>query len=408
MTHAIPFIRSNGSTTLRVEVIRDVASWRGLQEEWDRVFGVAHNPSPPLHFDWLTNWWDVFGEAYSDGEQALRILCFRQGPDLAGVLPLYLRKPLQLRDRGRRLCFIGTGEVEQEEICSDYLDLMCVEELRDPCSRLAWDTICGTWKDDYDWLTLSEMSHDSSLAICAQGADAPELNLEVSPSGVCPIADLTGGFEAYLSRLSSNTRQQARRALRAAAQAGVTFEVAKDMAQAQEFFGQMVDLHQSRWQSVGEPGCFASSRFCDFHQKLLQLWQPSGRAILSRLSLNGEPLAVKYGFRVRNKYDFYQSGVKLDDIPGIKSAGIVSFLMLMQHLTDQGVTAFDFLRGSSSYKQRLATTVQPLVQVRRVRWNWRTGTGLIADLGGRAIRKVKRSVSPEKRVALLNGQPSEE
>ena len=122
------------------------------------------------------------------------------------------------------------------------------------------------------------------------------------------MADLSGGFEAYLGRLSANARQQARRMLRAVESTGIRFEVASTPSDAAQFFDQLVRLHQARWNSSGRPGCFSAHRFTEFHRTLAELWVPTGKAILARLARDGEPLAVIYGFINGTKYDQYQSG----------------------------------------------------------------------------------------------------
>ena len=379
------------NSTLRMQTIRTVEDLAAIAPAWDRLFALAGNATPALHRQWIINWWEAFGPEYGRTNDPLSVICIWRGKDLVGMLPLYWRRPKRLGDGGFRLCFIGTGESERDEICPDYLDLLCLDEAAGTCAELTWRRLCDDREQAYDRLELCDMPDDSAMVQWAR-QNGQQHHLEISPRGACPIADLAGGFEAYLAGLSANGRQQGRKLLRQAEAAGVCFEVAQTPEEAEVFFGEMVELHQRRWQAVGEPGCFSSAPFTAFHRQLIRQWQPSGQAILSRLRLGGRTLAVKYGFRVGVKYDFYQSGVQCEDAPGVKSPGIVSFLLLMRHLSEHGVQTFDFLRGSSQYKQRLATTAQPLLRVRRVRWTWRTALSLIADLGIRGLRKLLRGV----------------
>lgn len=376
-------------SAVQCEIVRTQEGFDQLQPAWDALFQQAHNPSPPLSYEWLQKWLDIYGEQYLGDESALRIICCWRGRDLVGVLPLYVRRQQRVADGGTHLAFISTGEQQNEEICPDYLDMLCLADVKDYCIELAWRAILQDMAGDYDRIELKDVADHSGVVKWARAHGAAS-DIQIVPRGVCPIADMHGGFEAYLSRLSSNTRQQGRRLLRAAAQAGVQFQVATTPEEVREFFGEMVDLHQRRWEEAGQPGCFASESFEQFHRQLAEQWVPAGRAVLSRIVLQGQTLAVKYGFRVGAKFDFYQSGIRMDDASPIKSPGIVSFLMLMNWLCGQGVAEFDFLRGSSAYKQRLATTVQPLVEVRRVLWTWRTGLGCAVDLGSRCARRARR------------------
>lgn len=367
-----------------LQIVGSLTQWRQMRKAWNALFATACNPSPPLHFDWLTHWWEVYGrELGLAGDDSLRIICIRRDDQLIAGLPLYLRRPRRLADGGRVLCLMSTGEAEGEEICPDYLDLLCRVEDREVSAALAWEAMGGLF-GEFDRLHLLDISRSSPLIEYAP----PEMKSRLFVRGDCPIADLSGGFESYLVRLSANTRQQARRLLRAAAHGHLTLDVAESTEQAQAFFDELIQLHQLRWTAAGRPGCFSSRRFTEFHRRLLSDWHASGRAMVSRLRSGHQTLAVKYGFVVNRKYDFYQSGIRLDHCFAVKSPGIVSFLLLMQHLVEREVEALDFLRGASDYKLRLATTRQPLMEIRYSRPTWRSGVGAAADICRRARRKA--------------------
>lgn len=383
---------------LEVEIVEDVRRLPQLREAWDALFARAVNPAPALHPDWSELWLEINQDAYVM-PGGLRMLCLRHAGRLVGMMPLYRRRPRRISDGGVSLNFIGTGEDEADELCSDYLDVLCEGDWREACAQTAWRNICGEAGRGCDGVKLSDIADHSALVSWAR-IRGPAVGLEVSPRGVCPLADLTGGFEAYLGRLSANTRQQMRRLLRQAETAGATFEVAGSPVEAELYFDEMVRLHQARWQADGQPGCFASERFARFHRRLVERWAPAGRALLSRVRQGGKTLAVAYGFRIGSKYDFYQSGVWMEE-SDLKSPGIVSFGLLMGDLCRQGVRTFDFLRGSSQYKQRLATGAQPLAEVRRVAWTWRAGLGVVAGLGERVARRIRRRVRGD----ALDGTP---
>ena len=385
---------------LEVQVIREPAQWAAMQEEWGTLFALSPSASPTLHYDWLRTWWDVYERGGSQVPHGLRIMICRRGGRLVAALPLYDRRPARASRGGRRLGFIGSGEPEYEEICSDYLDMLYCPDEREAATRAIGNLLTGALVGEYDQLELTDLSDASPLVQWAR-SDGLRHHAQVTPRGACPIADLTGGFDAYLARLSANTRQQCRRLMRQAEQAGVVFEVA-DEPNRDQCFEQLVELHQQRWQGDGKPGCFSAQRFTQFHREMVRKWLPDGRAVLSRLTLAGRPIAVKYGFVLNGKYDFYQSGVLADQAAALKSPGVVSFMYLMRHLADQGVRTFDFLRGSSSYKQRLATTAQPLVQVRLERATWRTGVGRLCSMVRRGGGKAKRLL--RQRTGVVSGE----
>jgi len=322
----------------------------------------------------------VYGAAYGTG--GLRVVTVWRGSRLIGAVPLYKGCQAGASLGGRHLRFISTGEAEHEETCPEYLNLLCLPGEEAACVDSVWAEVDRMAWDRLEFLDISEGS--------------PLLRARTIPHavrpfsrGCCPISDLGGGFEAYLGRLSSNVRQQARRLVREGERAGVLFELA-DAAQAAGAFDDLVRLHQDRWTLDGKPGVFAAPRFLKFHHNLVAEWLPRGRAVLARLSLAGDPLAVLYGFVTGQKFDFYQSGVRRETAGPLRSPGNLAHLLLMRALTERGVTSYDFLRGSSSYKQRLATRENQLVGVSIWRPTLRAASYRLLQLAGRIVGKRQR------------------
>jgi CelD/BcsL family acetyltransferase involved in cellulose biosynthesis len=361
-----------------IKIVVDVTAWDALRPQWDTLFRRSLQAATPLRFEWLWNWWRVYGPSYGMNREALRIVTFWRDQTLVGVLPLYAEG---LRLGTCRFRFISTGEAEEEETCPDYLNLLCAPGEERSCLTALGDVFGKMKWDVAELLDIPEQS----LLLQQQWWPGP---VEVIPRGVCPIANLEGGFEAYLMRLSSNSRQIARRHLRSVIKAGAVFELAGN-ADSDEFFDNLIELHQLRWTAEGKPGCFASSRFTEFHRTLSREWTVSGDALLARLSLNGRSLAVLYGFITGSKFDFYQSGIRREGGGIITSPGNAAHLLLMSLLAARGVQRYDFLRGSSAYKERLATDECPLFMVRA--WN-RSIRGAGHRSSVRLARAAKRGI----------------
>jgi CelD/BcsL family acetyltransferase involved in cellulose biosynthesis len=339
---------------LTTRIIREEGEWDAIRDDWNTLYASSPYSSVPLDFVWLRGWWRVYGTLY--GKAGLRVVTVRRGSKLVGAIPLYVSRGVGNSVGARHLRFISTGEEEHEETCPDYLNLLCLPGEEAVCANAIWGEV---GRMDWDHLEFLDLMEDSPLL---RGITLPHDARSFS-RGCCPISDLAGGFEAYLGRLSSNTRQQSRRLLREGERAGAYFELAS-VEQAAGVFNHLVKLHQDRWTSDRKPGVFAAPRFIEFHRHLIEQWLPHGRAVLARLSLDGEPVAVLYGFVTGQKFDFYQSGVRRDTAGPLRSPGNLAHLLLMRALTERGVTAYDFLRGSASYKLRLATRESQLVGVR--------------------------------------------
>jgi CelD/BcsL family acetyltransferase involved in cellulose biosynthesis len=248
----------------------------------------------------------------------------------------------------------------------------------------------GTPDLSWDELDLTCMAADSPLLALADGWPGRHRRVVVSSPGVCHLARLPDGLDGYLQRLSSRTREEARKLLREANKFGMRLELASDQASIDRFFDQLVTLHKERWTSAGKAGSFAP-RHAQFHRTLAHRLVPAGHVVLARLSLNGEPYAVLYAHRVRDKVDMYQIGVPHRTAP-VRSPGTTATLLLMARLAADGVVTFDQLDGSNDIKQRYFKDEHRLSRLRVIRPTVRSLVAELADCGRRGLRKVRAAI----------------
>lgn len=383
-----PAIIATGTNTA-VHIIETVHQWDAIETEWNDLFNGSPTASPPLHFDWLREWWRSYGPRYGG---ALRILLVRRFDRLIGILPLYEPIAHGKLINIRSLQFLSTGEAEHEETAAEYLDLLHVPGEGQNCVEAISLALAHPGFPTWHKIELHDMSADSPLA-GLQGRSIANSHFQVQSNGDCHIADLTQGFESYMGQLSPKTRKHARRLLRAAESSTVQFEVASSEEDTNRFFDALIMLHQHRWTARGRPGCFAAGRFTEFHRTLARLWAPDRKALLAKLELSGQPLAVIYGFVTRDRFHFYQSGISVEGSGAIKSPGMAALLLLMQYLDRHGIGYFDFLKGSSFYKQRLSTQHQSLASITAVRPGFETAVYNAALHGRQVLRRIARAVA---------------
>jgi CelD/BcsL family acetyltransferase involved in cellulose biosynthesis len=357
---------------LATRVIRREAEWDAIGDHWNRLHAASAAASTPLDYRWLQRWWRVYRPSLRN--PSLQVITVWRGARLVGALPLYsdLERSLPIR----RLRFMSTGEAEFEETCADYLNVLSWPGEEQRCASLMWREI-----DRMSWDHLEFVNLADGAPLLQEAAGRRHV---YRTTGTCPVADLTGGFDAYLQRLSSNARQRARRLLRESALAGARFEIAAP-ERCVEVFGDLIRLHQARWQRASEPGVFAAPRFVEFHRGIVEEWLPAGRAVLARLSLGVRPVAVLYGFVTGSRFDFYQSGVDTET-GSLRSPGNLCHLLLMQALAARRIDAYDFLSGAASYKKRLATHENSLFSLQIWKPSLRAAAFRSVRLAGRALR----------------------
>ncbi len=373
-----------------VDVVRDSEGLDKLETEWKALFEISPTASPPLRWEWVRQWWRIFGPVYGDQGRGLQVITLRREARLMGILPLYLRVKQRSVFGSRRLGFVSTGLDEFEETCTEYLDLLHEPGEERACCQALAHALLHSPQLRFDELLLSELGENSPLLILRDLlADSKRRVLQHSP-GVCHLFDMSGGFEAYLNRLSHENRRQARKMLREVDREGMRFEVAQDAQQARSFFGQMVELHRQRWTAVGEQGSFAP-RHAEFHSTLAEMLVPRGDAVLARLIKDDKALAVAFGYRVRDKLHCYQQGVT-PGIGRVRSPGTACWLLLMQRLASEGITVFDHLRGTTQFKERFGTGTTPLAEIHITRPSMRLLASGAYKWLGRGARKAWRTL----------------
>jgi CelD/BcsL family acetyltransferase involved in cellulose biosynthesis len=126
----------------------------------------------------------------------------------------------------------------------------------------------------------------------------------------------------------------------------------------------LVDLHQRRWKSLGERGCFGSPKFLAFHRQCAPRLFDAGCLDLVWFELDGRPLAAEYHLVSDETAYAYQSGIdpeRLDDEPGR-----LAVVATIQRHIELGRRRYDFLRGDEPYKSHWRAVPQRIWEIQVV------------------------------------------
>ncbi len=154
----------------------------------------------------------------------------------------------------------------------------------------------------------------------------------------------------------------------------------------------LVDLHQQRWTSQGEKGCFASAQFGRFLKNTAQELLARGVLRLSWVEIGNTPAACVIAFCDGGVYYVYQTGMAtalLEESPGwlMQSAAI-------RDAIETGCHTYDLLRGNETYKGHLGAEPHDMVDVRIVSRRLAPRLRHTAWLTGNLVRSaIKSSLS---------------
>jgi len=387
---------------LSVLTITDAAHLRSLRAAWEQLAERSESGDVTLHPSWILSWWDVFG---SDDGRELRTFAFYDGDRLVGLAPL-LSRPFRYRRAipFRRLEMLGSGELEADETCGDYLGPLVEKGHEAEVASAFADALASNAGGAWDELVIPAMNGEGGDGgeggergdgaarglpkLFAAALEARDIRVALEERNVAPYIALPKTFDAYLGLLKQNKRAQLRKSLRAfEAWAGgppalVRVKSAAELAEGKRI---LLTLHRERW---GGDGVFGSAKFRAFHDRVMPDLLAKGALDLGWMTVRDQPVAAFYNFRCNGKLSFYQSGRKLD-IPDEVRVGVTMHAYLIKAAIEEGMREYDFLAGASQYKMSLALATRPLVQLRAVRPSLRETARLASDRAADELRGLR-------------------
>ena len=341
---------------------------------WTELEARAGGVGLACSWAWTETWLDQFADivphefavAERDGSPCGAVLLTRGVGRRRGKLPL-------------KTLHVGTaGEPEDDRIYVENNRILALPAEREAVAEALVAAIRAD--ESWDELRLEGFAvDDAELFLRAE----PALEARREP---CPTVDLRAAAAKdgdVLAILTSNTRYQIRRSLRAFGD--VETEWAETPEHALDILDELVALHQQRWRSVGERGAFASERFTAFHRALVRRLVPKRAVVLFRVRSAAQTIGCLYSFVEDGNVYSYQLGLARFDDNKLKP-GFVAHGLCMQAAYDRALADYNFLADASPWKRELATTERELVWATASRRRLKL---VVAD----ALRTAKRLVA---------------
>ena len=338
-----------------------VADWLANEAAWSRLLGRSNADALFQSWEWLTLWWQCFGDTLAAVPQ---ILAFRRGGELVGVAPLYRRRIVRHRLLPTSsVQLIGLSWRDPAPPISEYLDVVATvdeaDAVRHACVRAMQGESAWT-----EWVIgFTAVGREWCEAFARLELGQYQYVRDVDPL-ISYQADLSRGFNGYLRRLGHSTRRslwnlRRRLALRGA----VSFELLSPR-EIDGGFSDLNRLHQLRWQ---QPALAGDS--LEFHSRLARRLAGRCELALSRLRVGGQVVSVLYDIRKGTRQ--YNISMGFDPSFGRRlSLGLLHLGYAMEAAAEQQVSTYDFLAGSglhTDYKRHLSQASRRLscVQVLR-------------------------------------------
>lgn len=354
---------------------RHADEWRALAEHRGNAF-----ISP--------EWFECWNRHYGDGGEVVVAVVGDGNEGLLGLIPFTVERAGRLR--GARIA--GANLADWMHPVADPDDESAVA-----AAAVAALARAARWGA----LVLDNVDARASWPDAPALAGARLRRIERS-STILPYARLKpGDFDDYLARRSGSFRRQLRRLDRRLAREG-SIEL-RQVACESELSGALdvlFDLHFAHWATRGGSS-LDSDRIRSFHREFAAAALARGWLRLLVLEADGEPIAAFYGWRLGDRYAFYQSGVA----GGWSkfSVGLVLHGRVIERAIAEGAGEYDMLLGGESYKLRFCEEARDAVTV--VLAKPFSAAGLTASADARARALVRRLPDgPRERVRRALGR----
>ena len=350
------------AASVEVEVVTEPAAFLALGREWNAVQARSGTSNLFLSWEWISTWWEVYCRV-----SVLHVLVARSlDGTITGLAPLHLRR--------RRLFGIGLLSVVEfigagSDVTPDGLDFIVAT---------GWEAVvvaafASSLSSDarVQALNLRPFAGEASCVALLQAELARHPGLvEVHPHSVCPVMNLPSTWEQFIADRSRNYRKKMgeyeRRLARDLKATLRRSETPDDLARDLPV---LVRLHRERWGR--ESRAFRSDEYIRFHERLAGRLLARGALRLFTLESGTRPLAMLYCFCDGHRYYYYQAG--RDPELSRYRVGFVVMHQAMKAAIEEGVEAFDFLRGAEEYKYHWAVRHQTNVELRY----WKTWLGRV-------------------------------
>ena len=208
---------------------------------------------------------------------------------------------------------------------------------------------------------------------------------------VLPHIDLRGlTWETFLAGRSANFRSQLKRKLRALEGShGVGFRRTVDSAELEADLSAFFQLHDKRWRALGGGSTLTDPRSRAALTRFARAAFRAGWLRLWFLEVEGRPAAAWYGWRLGDRYAYYQAG--LDPAWSSSSVGFLLLAHTVRAAFEEGAAVYDLLAGAEAFKSRFATGEQEVETIVVSRYG-RPGRAVAA--AGIMTRRLGRRLPP--------------
>jgi len=347
-----------------LRLINTTQDFKALQHDWNMLYEKSKRSSIFSSWDWMFTWWEVFSDQYN---RELFIICLYQNEELVGIAPFQLVSsfPRSLI-QGRTLCFIGSGESQDDLIVSQFIDFIVLPGIEDLMVKKVSEYLLES-KRKWDFADFEFLLEDALIMRCFSSNNSKVSQKLVQYGARYYVSDVAS-FDDFQGQLGNRWKKMLTKKSRLLSRDGEVRIDSTDTTESIEpALEQLADMHRARWQKRIGRSVFSSTRFYRFHHKILHQLQAKNKASIKTLYLNDEALASYYSFTDKEQVHYYQSGFYSKNANRYSPLFILVCNEIASAIENEQIFDFMFSEELNSYKKQQYAAKSKAMY--RLRWS---------------------------------------
>jgi CelD/BcsL family acetyltransferase involved in cellulose biosynthesis len=341
---AISLEQSSTDAEISVETVSDYDSFLALAPDWDRLVEAAGIDHPFLAHGWFRAWWDAFGAG-----KELHILVVRKGAEAIGIAPLMLAPARIYGLKMRRLQSIHNDH-------SPRFDFIVGNSAKDVYNAI-WSYLAKR-RRLWDVLQVSQLETVSpTFDHLRRMALADGFPVGTWPSDRSPYVDLSQGWDAYLTRLSTQHKKKIRQHIRQLEHLGrVELEIVVAAENLETALEDGFRLEAAGWKSETGTAIRCRPELVEFYSRLALAAARAGTLRLIFLTVGGARIAFAYALEYKNKLFVLKAGYH-PEYAAYSPYNVLCYLVF-RDACERGLVGYEFLGVDDSWKLRWTKTTK--------------------------------------------------
>jgi len=340
--------------TLNTYLVTDTAGLKRLRPSWEHLQAEAQATNPFTQWEWVWNWWRLFGGSSRLLKHRLHILVLQDGAVVRAIFPFVLTT-------------VGFGPWAVRTL-QLYGFNGSFTEMRAPMVWPGWErqaarslwTALRRQRHLYHWCSIDGIPADNSLGkALVEGSQRAKWT--VTHAEPCYILPLPSSWDELRTGLKRNIKQSLRHCYNSLAREEHTwrFEVVSDPRSLPSALDEFFKLHRMRSKmpdSVPHRDNFSTRRRRLFLKQMGRALAPRNRFMVARLRVNGEVVASRILLPIDGCLYLYYSGFD----PAWKKYSVMTTLTAecIKMAIAQGFETVNFSPGTDVSKTRWGPQVE--------------------------------------------------